>query len=74
MRTVSGNFWFSAGNVRLGQGRDKAIQYYKENPEEADKLRAAIVAAVTGSHPDTASVASDPVSIDAEDFEEDEKE
>ena len=26
------------------------------------------------SHPDAASVASDPVSIDAEDFEEDDKE
>ncbi len=65
--------WFSAGNVRLGQGRDKAIQYYKDNPEEADKLREAIIAAVTKtSRPEAASVASDPVSVDAEDFEEDE--
>jgi recombination protein RecA len=30
------------GEVRLGQGRDAAKQYFKDHPEEADKLEAAI--------------------------------
>jgi recombination protein RecA len=34
--------WFNMGEVRLGQGRDAAKQYFKDNPEEADKLEAAI--------------------------------
>ena len=34
--------WFNMGEVRLGQGRDAAKQYFKDHPEEADKLEAAI--------------------------------
>ena len=34
--------WFNMGEVRLGQGRDAAKQYFKDRPEEADKLEAAI--------------------------------
>ncbi len=30
--------WFNMGEVRLGQGRDAAKQYFKDHPEEADKL------------------------------------
>ena len=34
--------WFNMGEVRLGQGRDAAKQYFKDHPEEAEKLEAAI--------------------------------
>ena len=30
--------WFNMGELRLGQGRDAAKQYFKDHPEEADKL------------------------------------
>jgi recombination protein RecA len=30
------------GDIRLGQGRDAAKQYFKDNPDEAAKLEAAI--------------------------------
>ena len=34
--------WFSMGVTRLGQGRDAAKQYFRDHPDEADKLEAAI--------------------------------
>ena len=34
--------WFSMGETRLGQGRDAAKQYLRDNPEVADNLEAAI--------------------------------
>ncbi len=34
--------WFSMGDIRLGQGRDAAKQYFKDHEEEAAKLEAAI--------------------------------
>ncbi|MCD8159604.1 MAG: recombinase RecA [Clostridiales bacterium] len=34
--------WFSMGDLRLGQGRDAAKQYFKDHPDEADKLEAEI--------------------------------
>ncbi len=34
--------WFSMGDARIGQGRDAAKQYLKENPEVAEKLEADI--------------------------------
>ncbi|WP_409969781.1 recombinase RecA [Bengtsoniella intestinalis] len=34
--------WFSMGEIRLGQGRDAAKNYLKENPEAADNLEAGI--------------------------------
>jgi recombination protein RecA len=30
--------WFSMGETRIGQGRDAARQYLKENPDVAEKL------------------------------------
>ena len=35
--------WFSMGDIRLGQGRDAAKIWFKEHPEEADKLEAKIM-------------------------------
>ena len=34
--------WFSMGETRIGQGRDAAKQYLRDNPEVAEKLEAAI--------------------------------
>ena len=34
--------WFSHDSVRIGQGRENAKQYLKENPEVCDRLEAAI--------------------------------
>ena len=34
--------WFSMGDIRLGQGRDAAKQYFNEHPDEADGLDKAI--------------------------------
>ena len=34
--------WFNMGEVRLGQGRDAATQYFRDHPEEADKLESAV--------------------------------
>jgi recombination protein RecA len=34
--------WFSYDSIRIGQGRENAKTYLKENPEVCDKLEAAI--------------------------------
>jgi len=34
--------WFAMGETRLGQGRDAAKQFMRDNPEVADRLEAAI--------------------------------
>jgi len=38
--------WFSMGNVRLGQGREAARQYFKDHPDEADRVQAQIMSLV----------------------------
>ena len=38
--------WFSLGDERIGQGRDNAKLYFRDNPEQAEALEAAIRAAV----------------------------
>lgn len=38
--------WFSMGEIRLGQGRDAAKQYFKDNTEAAEKLHAEIMEAI----------------------------
>ena len=38
--------WFSYGDTRLGQGRDKVKQIVEDNPELADELQAKIAAAM----------------------------
>ena len=40
--------WFSYGDTRLGQGRDKVKQIIDDNPELAEELEAAIMAALDG--------------------------
>jgi recombination protein RecA len=35
--------WFACGEERIGQGRDKAMQYLSDHPEMRDRLRAEIL-------------------------------
>lgn len=35
--------WFSYGEVRLGQGKEKAADYLRENPEMIDEIRAKVL-------------------------------
>jgi recombination protein RecA len=37
--------WFSYGDVRLGQGRDKARQFFEENPEVMEEVRQKVLIA-----------------------------
>ena len=37
-----GGSWYSMGETRIGQGRDSAKQYLRDNPEIAAKLEADI--------------------------------
>ena len=38
--------WFSLGDIRLGQGRDNAKLYFKEHPEDAERVRKQIEEAI----------------------------
>lgn len=49
--------WFSMDETRLGQGRDAAKQYFKENPEVAEELERKIKEKLTGKEPDPAAKA-----------------
>ena len=39
-RVIKSGAWFSAGDVRLGQGRENAKQFLRDNPELADEIEA----------------------------------
>ena len=41
--------WFNYGDLRLGQGRENAKQYLRDNPELADEIAAKVVASRTAS-------------------------
>ena len=59
--------WFSYGEQRIGQGRDKVKQYVLENPDFAEEVEAKVRAAMTGSDsPAPAAAAAAPVSASAE--------
>jgi recombination protein RecA len=64
--------WFSMGEVRIGQGRDAAKKYLKENPEIAEKLESDIRAnfdkLMTGQSKVAARAAGRAVDVNADDF------
>ena len=63
--------WFAMGETRLGQGRDAAKQYLKDNPEVCDKLEADIRRNAYSSQARAAAKAAGrAVDISAEDFED----
>lgn len=41
--------WYSCGDIRLGQGKDNARQYFVEHPELADEIEAKLRAIMRGS-------------------------
>ena len=66
--------WFAMGETRLGQGRDAAKQYLKDNPEVCDKLEADIrrnaYKLMSSKARAAAKAAGRAVDISAEDFED----
>ena len=66
--------WFNMGEVRLGQGRDAAKQYFRDHPEEADKLESAVrenFHKLMGAQSRTAAKAAGrAVDVSADDFDD----
>ncbi|MGM9662237.1 MAG: recombinase RecA, partial [Oscillospiraceae bacterium] len=64
--------WYSMGELRIGQGRDAAKAWLKANPEEADRLEAAIRKdfhkLMTGQAKIAARAAGRAVDVSADDF------
>ncbi len=64
--------WFSMGETRIGQGRDTAKNYLRDNPEIMEKLEADIRAnfdkLLTGQSRVAAKAAGRAVDVDADDF------
>ena len=42
--------FFSYGDIRLGQGRESAKNYLRQNPEQAQEIEARIRASAGGTH------------------------
>ena len=67
--------WFSIGAARIGQGRDAAKQYLIDHPDVADRIEQSIrdnMWKLQGKNAKPpASVAAKPVSISADDFNDD---
>ena len=66
--------WYSMGETRIGQGRDAAKQYLKNNPEIADNLEAEIRRnfdkLMTGQSRVAAKAAGRAVDVSADDFKD----
>ena len=66
--------WYSMGETRIGQGRDAAKQYLKNNPEIADQLEAEIRRnfdkLMTGQSRVAAKAAGRAVDVSADDFKD----
>ena len=66
--------WFSMGETRLGQGRDAAKQYLKDNPQAAEGLEAAIrrdfFKLMSNQSQIAAKAAGRAVDVSAEDFDD----
>ena len=66
--------WFSMGETRIGQGRDAAKQYLRDNPEVADSLEAAIrrdfYKLMSNQSKIAAKAAGRAVDVSADDFDD----
>ncbi|MTS56483.1 recombinase RecA [Pseudoflavonifractor sp. BIOML-A6] len=66
--------WFNMGELRLGQGRDAAKQFLKDNPETADLIEAEIrknsYKLMSNQSRAAAGAAGRAVDVSAEDFED----
>ena len=69
--------WFAMGETRLGQGRDAAKQYLKDNPQVAQQLEADIrqnsFKLLTGQGKAAAKAAGRAVDVSADDFEDEDE-
>ena len=67
--------WFAMGEVRLGQGKDAAKEYFRENPAEAARLEQAVrdnFHKLMGNQSKIAArAAGRAVDVSAEDFDDD---
>jgi recombination protein RecA len=63
--------WFNYGDLRLGQGRENAKQYLRDNPAVADEIAARVIAS-RGPVVDPGTNGQVPPAVDdlAEEFEE----
>ena len=66
--------WFSMGETRIGQGRDAAKQYLRDNPEVAENLEAAIrrdfYKLMSNQSKIAAKAAGRAVDVSADDFDD----
>jgi recombination protein RecA len=73
--------WFSIGDERIGQGRDNAKNYLRDNPEAAEALEAAIRREAVKAQEEkarkrkavAATAAAQPVDIAADDFDDEDE-
>ena len=69
--------WFSMGEVRIGQGRDAAKQYLRDNPEVAEKLDADIrrdfYKLMSNQSKAAARAAGRPVNVSVDDFDDEDE-
>ena len=66
--------WYSIGDMRIGQGRDSARQWLKDNPAECDRLEAEIrenlPKLMSGQAKIAAKAAGRAVDVSADDFDD----
>ncbi len=66
--------WFAMGEMRLGQGKDAAKQYLKDNPDLADeveaKIRANAYKLMSKQSQIAAKAAGRAVDVSADDFQD----
>jgi recombination protein RecA len=73
--------WFSIGDERIGQGRDNAKNYLRDNPEAAEALEAAIRREAVKAQEEkarkrkatAATAAAQPVDNAADDFDDEDE-
>ena len=69
--------WFAMGEKRIGQGRDAAKQYLKDNPEECDALEAEIrqnsFKLMSAQEKVAAKAAGRAVDVSADDFDDEDE-
>ncbi|MBQ3115118.1 MAG: recombinase RecA [Clostridia bacterium] len=59
--------WFNYGDIKLGQGRESARQYFKDNPQDAERLKNEILAKIAAEGtPDAVEGSFDDGELDAE--------
>ena len=61
--------WFNYGDIRLGQGRENAKQYFRDNPAVAEEITRKVMATRVASQP-LAQVPAAAEELDDDEFEE----